>query len=159
MNRFAFVAVGSIACVTVESFLREIGLASPLFAFYVFAVAYAVSRGWAIFSGCLFGASLDFLFGHAFPFSAILFPLLAFPGEWFRIRHMDSLLVQSLPGLLIPVYAVLPRLHLFFSSLENFSVLILSCASGIVLLPLIVFATERLAIWFRLDAKAEGASE
>lgn len=158
MTRLAFVVLGSAFFTILEALLRGIGLAVPLLAFFVFSVAYSFSRSWAIFAGCFFGALLDFLFGRAFPASAILFPLLALPGSYFRAHRMTSLLMQSLPGLLIPVYAVLPDLTLFLSSLENFSILILSCASGVVLLPAVAFVTERLARLLEIVDPEKGAA-
>lgn len=147
-----------------ELLLRNFGLFFPFCALFVFYVSIAFGLPWGIGAACLGALSLDFVGpGAGHPWSALILIGIAYLAEqWLRRVESDSLLVNFLPGLLIPLLVWLFSLiffsqHIFAMLLEQFPVLFPVLALSAVFLPGMIFLldllNEKLSLPLFADAR------
>ena len=151
MIRLAYVFLLTGTCCLLELLLRNLGLFFPFCALFVFYVSIAFGRSWGIAAACLGALSLDFIgTGAGHPWSALVLILIACLSElWLRRAEADSILMNFLPGLLIPPAVWLFSLlffsqHFFSMVIEQFpSVFPMSMLSGLCL-PAMIFLLDSL---------------
>ena len=151
MIRGAYVFLLTGICCLLELLLRNIGLFFPFCALFVFYVSIAFGRGWGIFAACLGALSLDFIgTGAEHPWSVLVLIGIAYLAEqWLRRAEADSILMNFLPGLMIPpVVWVFSLLffseHFFIVLVEQFpSIFAVSVLSAFGL-PVMIFLLDSL---------------
>ena len=147
-----------------EMLLRNFGLFFPFCALFVFYVATAFGTAWGMFAAVLGAMTLDLSgSGAAHPWSVLIFsPVVYFASFWLHKTESDSILMNFLPGLLIPLPVW--GLSLFFFSGHFFSVLteqlpavIPAAVCGAFWLPMMIFMLDtlntRLSLPLFSDAK------
>ena len=151
MIRPAYVFLLTGICCLLELLLRNIGLFFPFCALFVFYVSIAFGRPWGIAAACLGALSLDFIgTGAAHPWSALALIGIALLSElWLRRAEADSILMNFLPGLLIPPAVWLFSLlffsqHFFSVVIEQFPSIFPVSVLSALCLPLMIFLLDSL---------------
>ena len=146
---YIFLLIGVFA--VMELLLRNFGLFFPFCALFIFYVAVAFGNKWGFAAICLAALALDLPgSGAAHPWSILVFlPVLFLASAWLKRAESDSVMMNFLPGLVIPV--VVWILSAFFFSgrlahvlLEQFPALIPACAFSALWLPLLIFLLDNL---------------
>ena len=146
---YIFLLIGVFA--VMELLLRNFGLFFPFCALFIFYVAVAFGNKWGFAAICLAALALDLPgSGAAHPWSILVFlPVLFLASAWLKRAESDSVMMNFLPGLVIPV--VVWILSAFFFSgqlghvlLEQFPVLFPACAFSALWLPLLIFLLDNL---------------
>ena len=159
---YIFLLIGVFA--VMELLLRNFGLFFPFCALFIFYIAVAFGNKWGFAAICLAALALDLPgSGAAHPWSILVFlPVLFLASAWLKRAESDSVMMNFLPGLVIPVVVWL--LSAFFFSghlahvlLEQFPALFPACAFSAVWLPIQIFLLDNLNSYLSLplftDAK------
>ena len=163
MTRFVYIFLLTGFFILPELLLRNFGLFFPFCAVFVFYTATAFGLGWGMLTACLAGFGLDAFGGASHPWSIlILFSVAYLALLWLKRAESDSILMNFLPGLIIPVQVWFLSL-IFFSEhgftvlFEQFPSLIPAVAGCAVWLPCMIYlldnVNEKLALPLFTDAK------
>lgn len=163
MIRFVYVFLFTGAFLLPELCLRNFGLFFPFCALFVFYTATAFGLRWGMLTACLAGFGLDAFGGAAHPWSIlILFSAAYLALLWLKRAESDSILMNFLPGLIIPAQVWFLTLiffpeHRFTVLVEQFPALIPAAAVSAVWLPCMIYLldnlNEQLALPLFTDAK------
>ena len=163
MIRFVYIFLLTGFSVLPELLLRNMGLFFPFCALFVFYAATAFGPGWGILASCLAAFGLDAAGGAVHPWSVLIFLSVTYLAElWLKRAESDSILMNFLPGLIIPVQVWFLSLiffpeHRFTILIEQFPALIPAAAASAVWLPCIIYLldnlNEKLALPLFTDAK------
>jgi|GEM_PF-1059729 len=147
-----------------ELILRNLGLFFPFCALFVFYTATAFGPGWGTVTAVLGALTLDGIgSGASHPWSLLIFgAVIGFSVYWTRHVESDSILMNFLPGLVIPPLVwVLSMIffaqHPFATALEQFPIVFPAAAFSAVVLPLMILLLDmlnaRLALPLFTDAR------
>lgn len=164
MTKFVYIFLWTGICCLLEILLRNFGLFFPCCALFVFYASTAFGVGWGMTAACLGALSLDFTAsGASHPWSVLIFSSVVYLSEiWLRKIEADSILINFLPGAVIPVLVWLLSVFFFAQHIpavltEQFPILFPAAAAGSVLLPLLIFLLDTLNMKLNLplftDAK------
>jgi len=164
MIRFVYVFLLTGCFLLPELLLRNFGLFFPFCALFVFYTATAFGLGWGVLSACLAALGLDTVGGgSAHPWSILVLISVAYLAVlWLKRAESDSILMNFLPGLIIPVQVWFLSLiffpeHGFTVLIEQFPTLIPAAAASAVWLPCMIYLldnlNEKLALPLFTDAK------
>lgn len=151
MIRLAYIFLLTGVFAVMELLLRSFGLFFPFCALFIFYVAVAFGRGWGFTACCLAALALDLPGGGAsHPWSILIFlPELYLAAYWLKRAESDSVIMNFLPGLLIPVIvwllsAIFFSEHFFHILTEQLPALFPACVIGAVGLPALIFLLDSL---------------
>lgn len=151
MIRPVYVFLLTGICCLLEQMLRNVGLFFPFCALFVFYVSIAFGRGWGIAAAFLGALSLDFIgTGAAHPWSVLVLAGIACLAKlWLRCAEADSILMNFLPGLLIPPVVWLFSLlffsqHFFPAVIEQIPAVFPVSALSALVLPMMIFLLDSL---------------
>ncbi len=164
MIKLAYIFLLTGVFCLLELLLRNFGLFFPFCALFVFYVSIAFGLPWGIGASCLGSLSLDFVGpGAAHPWSVLILIGTAYLAElWLRRVESDSILMNFLPGLLIPLLVWLFSVfffsrHFFTVLLEQFPVIFPVSALSAVCLPGMIYLldllNEKLSLPLFADAR------
>ena len=163
MIRFVYIFLLTGFSLLPELLLRNYGLFFPFCALFVFYTATAFGSGWGILAACLAAFGLDSIGGAVHPWSFLIFLSVVYLAViWLKRAEADSILMNFLPGLIIPVLVWLLSViffseHIFSVLIEQFPSLIPSAAACSVWLPCMIYLldnlNEKLALPLFTDAK------
>ena len=162
--RLAYIFLLTGVFAVLELFLRNFGLFFPFCALFIFYIAVAFGNRWGFVAICLAALALDLPgSGSAHPWSILVFlPVLFLASGWLKRAEADSVMMNFLPGLVIPAVvwilsAVFFSEHFFHVLIEQFPVLFPACAFSAVWLPILIFLLDnlnsRLSLPLFTDAK------
>lgn len=161
MIRLAYIFLLTGIFAVLELQLRNFGLFFPFCALFIFYIAAAFGRGWGFAAVCLSALALDS--GASHPWSILIFlPVLFLASNWLKRAESDSILMNFLPGLIIPVLvwllsAVFFSEHFFHVLTEQFPVVFPACAVSALWLPMLIYLLDnlnsKLALPLFTDAK------
>ena len=143
---YVFLLTGVFA--VLELLLRNFGLFFPFCALFIFYIAVAFGRGWGFTAVCLAALALDS--GASHPWSILIFlPVLFLASTWLKQAESDSILMNFLPGLIIPVpvwilSAIFFSEHFFYVLTEQFPIVFPACAVSAVWLPMLIYLLDNL---------------
>lgn len=151
MIRLAYIfLLTGIFCV-LELILRNFGLFFPFCALFVFYIATAFGTGWGIATACLGALALDSCgSGASHPWSILIFiAAVLFASIWLHQAEADSILMNFLPGLLIPfpvwlLSGIFFSQHFFTGMAEQFPTLFPVSAFSAIWLPIMIFLLDTL---------------
>ena len=164
MTRFVYIFLLTGFFILPELLLRNFGLFFPFCAVFVFYTATAFGPSWGFLAACLAALGLDSIGGGtAHPWSSLIFSSVVYlAAVWLKRAESDSILMNFLPGLIIPVQVWFLSL-IFFSEhgftvlIEQFPALIPAVAFSAVWLPCMIYLldnlNEKLALPLFTDAK------
>ena len=151
MIRFAYVFLLTGFFCILELLLRNFGLFFPFCALFIFYIATAFGTAWGLLAAVLGAMALDFSgSGATHPWSVLIFAgIVYFAAFWLRKVESDSILMNFLPGLLIPLWVWV--LSLFFFSghfsyvlIEQFPAIFPAAAGSALWLPTMIFLLDTL---------------
>ena len=151
MTRLIYIFLLTGVFAVMELLFRNFGLFFPFCALFIFYIAVAFGNTWGFAAICLAALALDLPgSGAAHPWSILVFlPVLFLASGWLRRAEADSVMMNFLPGLIIPV--VVWILSAFFFSghfghvlVEQFPVLFPACAFSALWLPFLIFLLDNL---------------
>lgn len=162
--RLAYIFLLTGVFAVLELFLRNFGLFFPFCALFIFYIAVAFGNWWGFVAICLAALALDLPgSGSTHPWSILVFlPILFLAVGWLKRAEADSVMMNFLPGLVIPAVvwilsAVFFSGHFFHVLLEQFPALFPACAFSAVWLPILIFLLDnlnsRLSLPLFTDAK------
>ena len=151
MTRFVYIFLLTGFFILPELLLRNFGLFFPFCAVFVFYTATAFGPSWGFLAACLAALGLDSIGGGtAHPWSILIFSSVVYlAAVWLKRAESDSILMNFLPGLLIPPLVWLFSL-LFFSQhffpvlVEQFPGIFPVSAFSAIFLPLMIFLLDSL---------------
>jgi len=134
-----------------ELLLRNFGFFFPFCALFVFYVSTAFGLSWGIGAALLGALPLDFIGpGASHPWSVLILTGIAYLAElWLHRVESDSILMNFLPGLLIPPLVWLFSLiffarHFFVVLVDQFPVIFPVSALSAICLPGMIFLLDSL---------------
>ena len=134
-----------------ELLLRNLGLFFPFCALFVFYTAIAFGPGWGTVTAVLGALTLDGIgSGASHPWSLLIFgAVIGFSVFWMRQAESDSVMMNFLPGLVIPplvwgLSVIFFAQHPFAAALEQFPIIFPAAAFSAVILPLMILLLDRL---------------
>ena len=159
---YIFLLTGFFA--VIELMLRNFGLFFPACALFIFYIAVAFGSGWGFIASCLAALALDLPgSGAAHPWSVLIFlSVLFLASNWLKRAESDSVLMNFLPGLIIPMQvwilsAIFFSGHFFHVLTEQFPMVFPACAVSALWLPVLIFLLDNLNVKISLplftDAK------
>ncbi|MBO4632189.1 MAG: hypothetical protein J5858_09725 [Lentisphaeria bacterium] len=164
MIRVIYIFLFTFLSCVLELLLRNFGLFFPFCALFVFYAATAFGSSWGMFAAVLGAMALDFSgSGAAHPWSVLIFAAIVyFASFWLRKSESDSILMNFLPGLLIPPLVWILSLfffsgHFFSVLTEQFPAVFPAAACSALWLPIMIFILDtlnaRLSLPLFTDAK------
>ena len=150
MIRFAYIFLLTGVFAVGEQMLRNFGLFFPFCALFIFYVAVAFGTGWGFAAACLAALALDLPGGGAHPWSILIFlPVLFLAANWLKRAESDSVLMNFLPGLIIPAIvwilsAVFFSGHFFHVLVKQLPMIFPVCAFSALWLPILIFLLDNL---------------
>ena len=151
MTRLVYIFLLTGFFAVMELLLRNFGLFFPFCALFIFYIAVAFGNKWGFAAICLAALALDLPgSGAAHPWSILVFlPVLFLASAWLKRAESDSVMMNFLPGLIIP--AVVWILSAFFFSghlahvlLEQFPAIFPACVFSAIWLPVLIFLLDTL---------------
>ena len=169
MIKFSYLFLMTGLCCLLELLLRNFGFFFPCCALFVFYAATAFGFSWGVGASCLGALGRDFAgAGASHPWSVLILIGIAYLAElWLQRVESDSVLVNFLPGLLIPLLVWLYSL-IFFTQhfwtvlvkqlpvIFPVSVLCAVCLPGMILL--LDSLNEKLSLPLFADARQKRKS-
>lgn len=131
-----------------EIFLRNWGILFPAGAFFVFYTAITFGNAAGFFSAVCCALALDFTAGAEHPWTLLTCcGVLYLASVWIGRVESDSIMLNFLPGLLIPLITfggnVLFFSHHFFAALTGlFPGVLPAAAAGALVLPLMIYLLD-----------------
>lgn len=163
MIRFVYIFLLTGIFAVPEIALRNFGIFFPFCALFIFYVSTAFGSSWGFAAAVLAALSLDPLSGASHPWSVLVFlPMVFLASVWLKRAEADSIIMNFLPGLLIPpvvwlLSAVFFTDHFFAVLSEQFPVVFPAAACSALYLPLLIFLLDnlnaKLALPLFMDAK------
>ena len=157
MGKFIYILFFSGIFSVAELFLRNWGILFPLSGFFVFYCAVTFGNGFGFLCAVLCGTALDFTTGAEHPWSIItLCAVIALASFWLHKVESDSIMLNFLPGLAIPLLSFTGSMiffsdHFFAALSELFGGVLPSAAAGGVVLPLMIYLLDTLNPKLGLD--------
>lgn len=151
MTRLVYIFLLTGIFAVCEQFLRNLGLFFPFCALFIFYIAVAFGNKWGFAAICLAALALDLPgSGAAHPWSILIFlPVLFLAANWLKRAESDSVLMNFLPGLIIPAVvwflsAVFFSGHFFHVLVKQLPMIFPVCAFSALWLPILIFLLDNL---------------
>ena len=152
MGKWIYIFFFSGLFSVLELFLRNWGILFPAGAFFVFYTAVTFGNTAGFFCAVVCGMALDFTTGAEHPWTILTYcAVLYLAASWIGRVESDSIMLNFLPGLLIPLITFAGNViffsdHFFAALTGLYPGVLPAGAAGAIILPLMIYLLDTLNV-------------